>query len=85
MHSKFHTFQKPIAAVGTKLRVSRPLEIKGSVIRGTGKVASTEARTVLTLNIVFQWQYFVAFAVSGNVFGLRSIFVCFPSTSKQVT
>jgi hypothetical protein len=55
--------------------------------RSWGGVADTEAYTVHTKNIS-QWQYFVAHCLSsnvGNIFGLHSIWVCFPSTRELVT
>jgi uncharacterized membrane protein len=53
-----------------------------------GEKADQEAHTVHTKNIISQRQYFVARRLSsyiGNVFGLHSIFVRFPSTRKLVT
>jgi hypothetical protein len=66
---------------------STSLEVKGKGIRGVGGVASKEACTVHTINIISQRQYFVARCHSshiGNVFGSCRICICFPSTSKLV-
>jgi hypothetical protein len=55
---------------------------------GLGGVADKEAYTVHTINIISQRQYFIARYLSsyvGNVFGLHSICVCFPSARKLVT
>jgi hypothetical protein len=74
--------------VGANLCPRDPLEVKGKVVIGTGGVADKEAYTVHTINIISQLQYFVSRCLSsyvGNVFGLHSICVCFPSTRKLVT
>jgi hypothetical protein len=55
---------------------------------GLGGVADKEAYTARAVNITSQRYYFVARCLSsyiGNVFGLRSACVCFPSTHKVVT
>jgi hypothetical protein len=62
--------------------------VKGKGIRGLGGVADKEACTVHTKNIISQRQYFVARCFSsyvGNIFGLHSVCVCFPSIRKLVT
>jgi hypothetical protein len=51
-------------------------------------VAGKEAHPVHAVNIISKLQYFVARCLRscvGNVFGLRSIGICFPSTRKLVT
>jgi hypothetical protein len=51
-----------------------------------GRVADKETYCPYN-NIISQWQYFVARYLSsyvGNVFGVDSICVCFPSTRKLV-
>jgi hypothetical protein len=56
--------------------------------RGMGGVADKEAYTVHAMHTIFQRQYFVAHCLIsyiGNVFGLHSTCVCFPSTRKLVT
>jgi hypothetical protein len=70
------------------LCVPRLLEVKGKGISGVGEVADKETYTVNTINIISPRQYFVARCLSsyiGNVFGLHSICVCFPSTRKLMT
>jgi hypothetical protein len=65
--------------VGRSLCVRRPLEINGKGIRGAGGVACKEARTIHTINITCQQQYFVARCLGsyvGNVFGLHFICLC---------
>jgi hypothetical protein len=60
-----------------------PLEVKGKEVQGVGGVADKEAYTVHTINIISQRQYLVAcclISYVGNVFGLHSICVYFPST-----
>jgi hypothetical protein len=74
--------------VGTNLCVAHPLEEKRQ--RGSdelGGVAEKEAYTVHAINIISQRQYYVARCLISyvvNVFGLRSICVCFPSTRKSM-
>jgi hypothetical protein len=73
------------AVIRANLCARDPLEVKGKGIRG---VADKEAHTVYTIDIVSQRQYVVAHCLSsyvGDVFGLHSICVCFPSTRKIVT
>jgi uncharacterized membrane protein len=53
-----------------------------------GGVADKEEYSIHTTNIISQRQYFVARCLSSyvsNVFELRSMCVCFPSTRKLVT
>jgi hypothetical protein len=61
--------------------LSRPLGEKSKV----GGAADGDARTVHAIDIIFQLQYFVTCCLSSyvrDIFGLRSTFVCFPSTRK---
>jgi hypothetical protein len=53
---------------------------KGKEFRGVGGVTDKEAFSVLTINIIFQQQYFIARYLSsyvGNVFGM-SLGIHFP-------
>jgi hypothetical protein len=55
---------------------------------GGGGVADKEAYTVQAFNIISERHYFVSRCLNsfvGNVFGLHSACVCFPSTRKIVT
>jgi hypothetical protein len=61
---------KTRTVVWTNLCARDPLEVKGRGIRG---VADKEAKTVHTINIISQRQYFVARFHVGNGFGLHSI------------
>jgi hypothetical protein len=75
--------------VGTKLCVPCPLEVKDG-LKGwkMGGVADKWANTVHSLNVISQRQYFVASCLSfgvSNVFGLHSIWVCYPSICKLLT
>jgi hypothetical protein len=66
---------------------STPLEVKDSGARGTGGVADEEAYTVHSINIVSQRHYSVARCLNscvGNVFGLHTMYVSFPSAHKLV-
>jgi hypothetical protein len=63
---------------------SRLLAVKGKAIIGGG-IAGKDAYTVHTINIISKRQYFVArclISSVNNIFGLHSMFVCFPSTRK---
>jgi hypothetical protein len=67
---------------------STPVRSKRQCDQRVGGIANKEAKTVHTLNIVSQRQYFVARCLSsfvGNVFGLHSICFCFPSARKLLT
>jgi hypothetical protein len=64
--------------------VPRLLEAKRKVIR---EVVDEEVHTVHMKHIILQRQYFVARCLSfivGNVFGLHSVCIHFPSTRKIV-
>jgi hypothetical protein len=74
-----------LTVVGKNLCVPCPLEVNGKGIRGLGGVAGKEAHTIQTMNIISRRQHFIAPCLSshvGNVFGLRRVSVCFPSTRK---
>jgi hypothetical protein len=49
-----------VTVVGTKPCIPHPLEVSGNGIRGVEGVADKEAKTVQTININSQLQYFVA-------------------------
>jgi hypothetical protein len=78
---------KSFTVVGANLCVRRPLEINGKGIRGV-RVAADKAYTVHSINIIFQFQYFVARCLSSyvsNIFSLHSMPTCFPSTFELMT
>jgi hypothetical protein len=82
------TSKLAVTVVGANLCVRGPLQVKGKGIRRMGGVTGKETCTVHTFNIISERQYFVTRCLSsfvGDVFGLRSICVCFPSTRKLVT
>jgi hypothetical protein len=80
-------FMEVITVVGTKLCVPHPSSKRQEDQKG-GAVADEETFSVHNINFISQWQYFVArclISCVGNVFGLRSVCACFPSTCKLVT
>jgi hypothetical protein len=61
--------------VVANLCVRSPLDVKDKGIRGVGGTVDKDTCTVHTINIISQWQYFVARCLSsyvGNVFGLNT-------------
>jgi hypothetical protein len=61
-----------------KLCIPHPLEVRGKRITDVGGVAGKEAYTFQAINFISQHQTFLL------IFGLHSIFVCFPSVCQLV-
>jgi hypothetical protein len=76
-----------VTVVGVNLCHQGPLRVNGKGIRGVGRVSDKETYTVHITNVISPQRYFVAHCLIsyvGNVFGLHSMCICFPSTHKLV-
>jgi hypothetical protein len=85
-HSITYQFSFTVVGANLAFHVRQKQKVTGS--EGLGGIADKEEHTLHSLDVIFQWQYFVARCPSssvGKVFGLHSICFCFPSTLKLVT